>query len=113
MIIRIYEINSQDTDIPNIELSIDNLDVSTVQHLKLLVGEKLTIEQLDELCSNLQPSGDQERDDSYFLQNASVWVNGNPIPTSIDVPHYLGIKAVLNSVITKYKSAPNIRIIVL
>ena len=104
MIIEVFE--SANTE-PFIAIKIENVDVSRVFPFRDHVGIQLKKEKLKAMLDEVCPYKGVNTDELeyYYAQQIPVWLDGNithenAIP--IDVPHHIGLRLVLESVLRKH-----------
>ena len=114
MIIKVLEHADTEEDefrvVEKIEiLGVDPLRITPVREK---VGSLLTIQELAELASQVQPSEplNPYEMDSYYAQDVAAWRDGALSPDSIDIPHHIGLRVVLASILQKYSASDRLLI---
>ena len=112
MIIEVFE--SPNIEIP-IEIEIENVDVFRVLPFNDNVGERISKEELKSLLNEVLPSEDlnMNEPESYYAQAVSVWLDGNishENVTPIDIPHHVGLRLALESILQKYSTSDSLQI---
>lgn len=112
MIVEVFEsANNEATT----EIKIDSVDVFQVLPFCDKVATLLTKEELEALLAAVRPTEEvnMKEAESYYAQDISVWQDGNIPPgniTPIDIPHHIGLRVVLESVLQKYGTSDNLQI---
>jgi len=114
MIIEVFESANNEV---TIEIEIDNVDVSRVLPFREHVGERIAKEELKTLLTEVGPieAVNPDEPESYYAQNVPVWLDGNIDPgaaTSIDIPHHIRLRVVLESVLQKYGTSDALQILI-
>lgn len=114
MIIEVFESTSNEAVI---EIKIDNVNVSRVSPFADYVATQIRKEKLKTLLDEILPFEDvnPEEPESYFAQEVSIWLDGNIFPrnaTLIDIPHHVGLRLVLESILQKYDTSDNLQILI-
>jgi hypothetical protein len=88
---------------------VDEFKIAGIDPLRIIpvhdkVGTSLTIQETKELVSQIKPRKLLRPDelDSYYAQNIPVLRNGNLSPDLVDIPHHIGLRVVLESILQKY-----------
>lgn len=114
MIIRVLErVRAEEDEFKTVdEFEIKGVDPLRVNPVHERVGSPLSIRELAELVEQVQPSEPMNLDelDSYYAQNITVWQDGNLSPDSIDMPHYIGLRVAMKSVLQKYNASDHLLI---
>ena len=114
MIIEVFELTNNKA---SIEIKIGNVNVSRVSPFRDYVATQITKEKLKALLDEILPfeDVDPEEPESYFAQQVSVWLDGNITSenvTLIDIPHHIGLRLVLESILQKYGGSDNLQILI-
>lgn len=104
MIIKVFErLDTEGSELKTLEeIEVERLDVSSIKPVRDKVGSLLSLQDLKDLSAQVQPVYEPDEPDSYYLQNAEAWIDGNLSGDVIDIPHHIGFKAVAVSVLRKY-----------
>jgi len=97
--------------------TVDGIEIEGVDPLRVApvhdkVGSPLSIQELAELLAQVQPLEPLNSDelDSYYAQNISAWRDGNLSPDSIEIPHHIGLRLALASILKKYGASDHLLI---
>ncbi len=93
-------------------ITIEKVDVFRVKPIKELVGTPLSLQKISELISQIQPSESLNKDEPelYYSQEVELIKDGNLLTVKMDIPHYISIRIVLESVLKTSNMFKNIRI---
>lgn len=90
---------------------IDEFDIAGIDPLRILpihekIGTPLTTQELAELIAQIQPLEplNTQEPESFYAQNVQVWQDGQLSSNSIDIPHYIGLRVAITSILQKYKT---------
>ncbi len=94
------------------EIEIKGVDPFRVVPIREKVGSPLPILEMTELLAQIQPSEPPNPDelDSYYALNVEAWRDGSLSPDSIDIPHHIGLRLALASILKKYGVSKNLLI---
>lgn len=115
MIIEVFESSNSETPT---EIKVASVDVSRVLPFRDYVAIQITKEKLKSLLGEIQPFEDinLEEPESYFAQEVSVWLDdniGSESATLIDdIPHHIGLRLVLESILQKYSTSDDLQILI-
>lgn len=112
MIVEVFESSTTES---TTEIRIDNVDVYRVIPFRDYVGRQIAIGELKVLLDEVLPFEDVNMDEPeyYYAQKVPVWLDGNIVhekAAMIDMPHHIGLRFVLESVLQKYNTSDNIHI---
>lgn len=92
--------------------TIDELDIVGVDSLRVppiheKIGTLLTTQELEELIPQIQPLEplNAEEPESFYAQNVQVWQDGQLFSSSIDIPHHIGLRVAITSILQKYRAS--------
>jgi hypothetical protein len=94
------------------EIEIEGVDPFRITPVREKVGSPLTIQELTELVAQIQPSEplNQDEPDSYYAQGIAVWRDGSLSTDSVDIPHHIGLRVALASVLERYSASDHLLI---
>ena len=101
---------TEDEPIKKIEIAgIDPLRIIPVNEI---VGNRIPMTELSNLITKIKPieQPQQEELDSYYAQHVFVYEDGDLSPKKLDLPHHIGLRVVLESVLQKYGTFNNMQI---
>jgi hypothetical protein len=103
MIIRLLEHRDEEPKVLD-EIEVEGVDPLRVAPIHEQVGNLIPIRQLSEMLREIQPveTMNPEEFDSYYAQNISVWRDGDTSPVRIEIPHHMGLRIALMSILHKY-----------
>ncbi len=91
---------------------IDEFDVAGVDPLRVLpvhekIGIPLTAQELTELIIQIQPLEplNSEEPESFYAQNILAQQDGKLSSNPIDIPHHIGLRVAIKSILQKYKAS--------
>ena len=92
-------------EIDKIELlQINSFSIASVAEK---VGYDLTAEELQQVLNKVKPSDFVEKDERY-AGNVPAWMDGDSTRNGISIPHYIGFRLVLDSILQKYGTSTDL-----
>jgi hypothetical protein len=113
MIIRVLErVDTEDKFRVVDEIEIEGVDPLRIIPVREKVGSSLTIQELAEVVTQIQPSEPLNPDepDSYYAQGIAVWRDGSLSSDSVDIQHHIGLRVALASVLERYGASDRLLI---
>lgn len=108
MIIRLLEsIDSEaeenDYTVVN-EIEVPQVDPLRVAPVREKVGRSLSFSDLAKIVPEIRPfeTFEPNEPDSYYAQDTRAWRDADQTPELIDIPHYIGVRTVLQSILKHY-----------
>ena len=95
------------------EIRVERIEPSRVAPVAVKVGSLIPMTELLNLIAEIKPieqPQSEELDDSYYAQGVSVYEDGDLSSKTLDLPHHIGIRVVLESVLQKYGPSDNLQI---
>lgn len=106
------EILQQDKNIEDEPTIIDKIQISEIEPLRITpvnikIDIPISMSELRSLISEIKPVEEpqQEELDSYYAMRIPVYNDGNLSAEELDLPHHIGLRVVLESIIRKYGRA--------
>ena len=97
-------------DKPTIE--IEGIDPSRITPVNMKVGVLIPMTELSNFITEIKPieQPQPEELDSYYAQHVTVYEDGDLSSKELGIPHHIGLRVVLESVLQKYGTFNNIQI---
>lgn len=93
------------------KIEIEEIEALHVSPVTTRLGNLIPMTQLAELVSEIKPIEQlTEERDRYYAQNVPVCEDGDRSNNTLDIPHYIGLRIVLESVLRKYGTDVNLHI---
>jgi len=106
MIIRVHKRNGTEEgeSATELEVEIVGIDPLRVIPIREKVGSLLSIQELTELLGQIQPLEPLklEEPESYYAQGIAAWQDSSLSCNSIDIPHHIGLRVAVASIVEKY-----------
>ena len=86
-------------------IEIAEIDTSRITPVNAKVADPpIPIQELSDLITQIQPVEllKPEEPDTYYAQNIEAWRDGNLSREKIDIPHHIGLRVLLTSILQKY-----------
>lgn len=113
-IIEIFQPGDSQEDEPIIKetIQVESIQPSRVTPLNDKVGIQIKMKKLSNLIFEIKPIDppDEEELESYYAQEIPVYDDGNFSPRKLDLPHHIGLRVVLESVLQKYERFDDLQI---
>ena len=95
-----------------IEIEIEGIEPSRIAPVGMIVGSPIAMTELLNLITEIKPieQPQQEELDSYYAQRVLVYDDGDLSAKTLDLPHHIGLRVVLESVLQEYGSSDNLQI---
>lgn len=118
MIIEVLKLGDTEEDESEVieKIEISKIDTSRIIPVNETVANlPIPIQELSDLIRQIQPIKPLklEEPDDYYAQSISAWRDGDLSPNSnnpIDIPHHIGLRVVLTSVLQEYGTSDNLLI---
>jgi len=109
MIIRVLEHKDEE---PVVLDEIEIKEVNPMRVTPVCVGNSLSIQELKELLGQIQPlePSKPEEPESYYAQNVTAWRDGSLSSGLLDIPHHIGLRVVLESILQRYSTSNHLLI---
>ena len=95
----------------------EKIEIGEIQPLHITpvdmkLGSLIPMIQLSDLIGEIKPieQPQQKEPDRYNAQNIPVYDDGNLSPKKLDLPHHIGLRVVLESVLKKYEKFDDLQI---
>ena len=94
------------------EIKVDAIEPSRVSPVNLRVARRIPMNELPDLIHEIKPVEDPKPDelDSYYAQRVQIYEDGDLSWKELDLPHHIGLRVVLESVLQKYGDSENLLI---
>ena len=89
-------------------IEIQGIQASRINPVNIKVSIPIPMTELLDLTNNIIPIEEpkQEELDSYYAMQVPVYNDGNLSAEELDLPHHIGLRVVLESIIRKYSNTP-------
>ena len=105
---------STEEDEPTIrrKIEIEGIEPLHITPVEMKVGSLVPMTELLNLITEIKPieQPQQEEPDRYYAQRVPVYEDGDLSPKVLDLPHYIGLRVVLESILQKYGTSDNLQI---
>lgn len=93
-------------------IELEGIDFFRITPVNTKVGARIPMTELSDLIAKIEPieQPQQEELDSYYAQHVFVYEDGDLSPKKLDLPHHIGLRVVLESVLQKYGTFNNMQI---
>lgn len=95
----------------------EKIEIGEIQPLRITpvdteLGSLIPMTQLSNLIAEIEPieQPKQEEPDRYYCQNISVYDDGSLLLKNLDLPHHIGLRVVLESVLQKHGTCKDLQI---
>ncbi len=94
------------------KIEIERIEFLHITPVNTKAGSLIPITELLNLITEIKPIGQpqQEELDRYYAQRVSVYEDGDLSSKALDLPHYIGLRVVLENVLQKYGISDNLQI---
>lgn len=89
------------------EIKILQIDSLSILPVKDNVGTPLTVQDLRELVKHMELAPSLQQDERY-AHNVDTWRDGRAFPEAMDIPHHIGFRLAVNSILQKYGAIPDL-----
>lgn len=89
------------------EIKILQIDSSIILPFKDKVGTPLTVQELKELVNHIELDPSLQEDERY-ARNVDTWKDGRVFSEAMDIPHHIGFRLAVNSILQKYGAIPDL-----
>ena len=114
MLVEILKLGAVEGSDPQTVERIEIVEIATsrVSPVNDGVTSPIAIAELADLLTRIKPIEplDSEELDSYHAQDIEVWRDGNLFSEKIDMPHHIGLRVLLRSMLQKYGTVDNLQI---
>ena len=113
MLIEVFKFDAERDRQQIIErIEIVEIDTSRIAPVNKQVGSTIAISELEPLITQIKPVNpmDSEEPESYHAQNIAAWQDSNLFPKKIDLPHHIGLRVALRSILQKYSTVDDLQI---
>ena len=110
--IEIFQPGEATEDEPIKKIEIAGIDPLRIIPVNEIVGSRIPMTELSDLIAKIEPieQPQPEEFDSYYAQHVFVYEDGDLSPKKLDLPHHIGLRVVLESVLQKYGTFNNMQI---
>jgi hypothetical protein len=93
-------------------IKIEGIEPSRIAPVNLKVGIPIAMTELLNLITEIKPieQPQQEELDSYYARRVPAYEDGDLSAKEFDLPHHIGLRVVLESVLQKYGTSDNLQI---
>ncbi len=94
------------------KVEIEEIQLSRIAPVDIQDGIPIPMNQLSKFINKISPLEElqSEEPESYFAQQISVYHDGNLSLKELDIPHYIGLRVVLENVLQKYGTSETLKI---
>ena len=94
------------------EIEIEGIEPSRIAPVNMKVGIPIAMTELLNLITEIKPIEQPRPDelDSYYARRVPVYEDGDLSTKEFDLPHHIGLRVVLESVLQKYGTSNNLQI---
>ena len=87
-------------------IEIPEIQASRIDPVNIKVGISILITELPDFINEIKPIEEPNREelDSYYAMQVSVYNDGNLSKDALDLPHHIGLRVALESIIRKYNN---------
>ena len=77
-----------------------------------IVGNRIPMTELSDFITKIEPIEQPQLEelDSYYAQHVPVYEGGDLSAKKLDIPHHIGLRVVLESILQKYGTFNNMQI---
>ncbi len=88
-------------------IRIQRIQTSRITPMNIKVSIPLPMTELPDFINEIKPieGPQQEELDSYYAMQVPVYNDGNLSAEELDLPHHIGLRVVLESIIRKYNNS--------
>lgn len=113
-VLRVLEAEPGEVEIINTVI-LEEIDVFRIKPINELVGTLLTFKQVSELVSSIRPyeslsDVNAEELELYYSQDVDLIKDGSLSHVKMDIPHHIGARVAIESILQQTNSLENIRI---
>ena len=112
--IEIFQTGKTAEDEPTIKAKIEiaGINALRIAPVNEIVGNRIPVTELSNFITKIKPiePPQQEEPDSYYAQRVPVYEDGDLSSKKLDIPHHIGLRVVLESVLQKYGAFNNMQI---
>ena len=86
------------------EIKVDAIEPSRVTPVNSRVSGRIPMNELSDLILEIRPLEDPKPDelDSYLAQRVQIYEDGSLSRKELDLPHHIGLRVLLESILQKY-----------
>lgn len=94
------------------KIEIEEIQLSCIAPVDIQDGIPISMNQLSKLISKIGPLEELqlEEPESYFAQQISVYHDGSLSLKELNIPHYIGLRVVLENILQKYGTSETLKI---
>ena len=94
------------------KIEIEEMELLYITPVDTKAGSLIPMTELLNLITEIKPIGQpqQEELDRYYAQRVPVYEDGDLSSKALDLPHHIGLRVVLESVLQKYCISDNLQI---
>ena len=112
--IEIFQQEEAEENEPTIKekIEIEGIEPSRIVPVGMKVSDRIPMTKLSNLITKIKPieQPQQEELESYYAQRVPVYEDGDLSSKELDLPHHIGLRVVLESVLQKYGTSDNLQI---
>lgn len=96
------------------KIEIEEIQLSRIAPADIQNGIPISMSKLSNLISEICPLDEPQQDvlDNYFAQQIPVYYDENLSPQKLDIPHHIGLRVVLESILNEYGISDNLQILI-
>lgn len=114
MVIEIIQSGDTKENEPTIKekIEIEGIDPFRITPVNTKIGSPISMAELLKIISEIDAIEQlqQEALDNYYARKVPVYEDGNLSSKQLDLPHHIGLRVVLESVLQKYGKSDNLQI---
>ena len=86
------------------KIEIEGIDPFRITPVNMKISDRIPLTELSNFIAEIEPieQPQPEELDSYYAQQVPVYEDGELSPKKLDIPHHIGLRVVLESVLQKY-----------
>lgn len=103
---------TEDDPVIKEKIEIEGINPLRISLVNMKVGDRIAMNELSNFISKIEPIEQlqPEEPDSYYAQHVHVHEDGDLSSKKLDLPHHIGLRVVLESVLQKYGAFNDLRI---
>ena len=102
----------EDESVIKEKIELEGIDPFRIAPVNTIIGTQIPMTELSDLITKIEPieQPQQEELDSYYAQHVPIYEDGDLSSKKFDLPHHIGLRVVLESVLQKYGTFNNMHI---
>lgn len=94
------------------KIEIEGISPSRITPVNTKVGIPIPMTELLDLITEIEAieQPQQEELDNYYARRVPVYEDGDLSPKALELPHHIGLRVVLESILQKYGTSNNLQI---